>query len=69
MAKDGASASAAGGGASTSGRDYRNRIYVGSLHYELREPDLRGVFSAFGTIVDLTMPMEGPKSKGYCFVE
>jgi len=47
------------------------RIYVGSLHYDLTEKDIRGVFEAFGTITDVTMSHEPStgKSKGFCFIE
>eukprot|EP01068_Selenidium_serpulae_P009353 Selendium_serpulae@DN5208_c0_g1_i2.p1 len=45
------------------------RIYVGSLDYSLTEADLRQVLEPFGTIVNIDMPKEGNRSKGFCFVE
>ncbi|EEA07878.1 RNA recognition motif. family protein [Cryptosporidium muris RN66] len=45
------------------------RIYVGSLDYSLSEADLRQVFGSFGTIVNIDMPREGNRSKGFCFIE
>ena len=39
-------------------RKMEARIYVGSLHYDLSETDIRGVFEAFGTITDVTMSHE-----------
>lgn len=62
------------GGASTAsaaGRKMDSRIYVGSLHYDLTEPEIRRVFESFGTITDVTMSHEPAtgKSKGFCFIE
>lgn len=47
------------------------RIYVGSLHYELQEPDLIALFSAFGTVTkcDMTRDSSTGRSKGFCFIE
>ena len=42
------------------------RIYVGSLHYDLTETDIRGVFEAFGTITDVTMSHE-PSVANVCY--
>jgi len=47
----------------------RCRIYVGSLDYSLTESDIRQVFQAFGTIINVEMPKEGGRSKGFCFIE
>lgn len=48
-----------------------NRLYVGSLHFNLTESDIRQVFEPFGELefVDLHRdPMTG-RSKGYAFVQ
>jgi poly(U)-binding-splicing factor PUF60 len=52
-------------------RGVEHRIYVGSLHYDLTEADVRGVFGAFGNITNVVMSHEPStgKSKGYCFIE
>lgn len=45
------------------------RVYVGSLDYTLSDHDIRQVFSVFGPIVNIDMPRESGRSKGFCFVE
>ena len=47
------------------------RLYVGSLHYDVKESDIRGIFSPFGTIaqIDMSFDQGTGKSKGFCFVE
>ncbi len=47
------------------------RIYVGSLHYDLKETDIIALFSSFGKVIkcDLGVEPGTNKSKGYCFVE
>jgi len=47
------------------------RLYVGSLHYDVTESDIRAIFSPFGAIaqVDMSFDANTGKSKGYCFVE
>ena len=48
-----------------------NRLYVGSLHFNLSESDIKQVFEPFGELefVDLHRdPMTG-RSKGYAFVQ
>jgi len=47
-----------------------NRIYVGSLHYDLTEADLRMVFSPFGNIksLDIVRDNNTGRSRGYCFI-
>jgi hypothetical protein len=47
------------------------RIYVGSLHYDLKEPDIIALFSSFGKVVKCDVGVEPAtgKSKGYCFLE
>lgn len=55
------------GGGSSNGR----QIYVGSLHFNLTESDIKQVFEPFGDLdfVDLHRdPMTG-RSKGYCFIQ
>eukprot|EP00915_Cephaloidophora_sp_WS-2016_P001957 GHVH01002650.1.p1 GENE.GHVH01002650.1~~GHVH01002650.1.p1 ORF type:complete len:527 (+),score=58.16 GHVH01002650.1:73-1581(+) len=47
----------------------KNRIYIGSLDFSLDEPDMKDVFTAFGEILNIDMPKEGNRSKGYCFIE
>ena len=47
------------------------RIYVGSLHFNLTESDIKQVFEPFGELdfVDLHRdPMTG-RSKGFCFIQ
>ena len=47
------------------------RLYVGSLHFNLSESDIKQVFEPFGELefVDLHRdPMTG-RSKGYAFVQ
>ena len=47
------------------------RLYIGSLHFNLTESDIRQVFEPFGELefVDLHRdPMTG-RSKGYAFVQ
>lgn len=46
-----------------------SRIYVGSLDYSLNEADIKQVFGSFGPIVNIDMPREGNRSKGFCFIE
>ncbi len=48
-----------------------DRLYVGSLHFNLTESDIKQVFEPFGELefVDLHRdPMTG-RSKGYAFVQ
>eukprot|EP00923_Selenidium_pygospionis_P051687 GHVN01089638.1.p2 GENE.GHVN01089638.1~~GHVN01089638.1.p2 ORF type:complete len:531 (+),score=55.99 GHVN01089638.1:4403-5995(+) len=45
------------------------RIYIGSLDYSLTEADIRQVLESFGQVVNIDMPKEGNRSKGFCFVE
>lgn len=47
------------------------RIYVGSIHYELKELDIVKLFSTFGVVTKSEMtldPLTG-RSKGFCFIE
>ena len=47
------------------------RLYVGNLPYSLRTPDLRQMFSSFGTVEDAVVMMEPgrpDRSKGFGFV-
>lgn len=47
------------------------RIYIGSLDPDVREEDIRTIFSSFGEITSIEMPRDptSNKSKGHCFVE
>jgi len=47
------------------------QLYVGSLHFNLTESDIRQVFEPFGELdfVDLHRDPATGKSKGYCFVQ
>ena len=46
------------------------RLYVGSLHFNINEEMLRGIFEPFGPINSITLMMdyETGRSKGYGFV-
>merc|ERR1719219_223268 len=46
------------------------RLYVGSLHFNITEDMLRGIFEPFGSIQSITLMMdyETGRSKGYGFV-
>jgi RNA recognition motif-containing protein len=48
-----------------------SRIYVGSLHYDIKEADVRALFESFGPIRYSEMQMDPltGKSKGFCFLE
>lgn len=43
--------------------DLRNRIYIGKLHYDVREKDIERFFKDFGKINDINM------KNGYAFVD
>jgi len=47
------------------------RIYVGALHYELSQENIKALFSAFGNITKLDLSREPgtTRSKGFCFIE
>lgn len=48
-----------------------SRVYVGSIHFELTEHDLRAAFSTFGPIRSISLSIE-PMTlhhKGFCFIE
>ncbi|CAN0430022.1 unnamed protein product, partial [Laminaria digitata] len=47
------------------------RIYVGSLHYELKESDITAIFAAFGGLkfVDMSHDPATGRHKGFCFIE
>ena len=51
--------------------DIRGRLYVGSLHFNLTESDIRQVFEPFGELdfVDLHRDPVTGRSKGYAFVQ
>ena len=46
-------------------------IYVGNLHYEVRENDLKEIIEEFGTVssVKLIIDRVSGRSKGFAFVE
>ncbi|MFN6518020.1 MAG: RNA recognition motif domain-containing protein [Nostoc sp. CreGUA01] len=46
-------------------------IYVGNLSYEVREEDLRQVFSEYGTVKDVQLPIdrETGRVRGFGFVQ
>lgn len=46
------------------------RLYVGSLHFNITEEMLRGIFEPFGKIdnIQLIMDPETGRSKGYGFL-
>lgn len=46
------------------------RLYVGSLHFNITEDMLRGIFEPFGKIdsIQLVVDPESARSKGYGFV-
>jgi RNA-binding protein 39 len=48
-----------------------NRLYIGSLHYNLTEDDLRLVFEPFGEVdyVGIQRDSETGRSKGYGFIQ
>nr|6Q0R_D Chain D, RNA-binding protein 39 [Homo sapiens]6Q0V_D Chain D, RNA-binding protein 39 [Homo sapiens]6Q0W_D Chain D, RNA-binding protein 39 [Homo sapiens] len=48
----------------------RMRLYVGSLHFNITEDMLRGIFEPFGRIesIQLMMDSETGRSKGYGFI-
>jgi RNA recognition motif-containing protein len=46
-------------------------IYVGNLSYEVKEDDLKQVFSEYGTVKSVQVPMdrETGRVRGFAFVE
>lgn len=46
------------------------RLYIGSLHFNITEDMLKGIFEPFGTIqsIQLIMDPETGRSKGYGFI-
>ena len=48
-----------------------NRIYVGSVNFELKEAEIATLFCQFGGIKNINLAYEGNTTthKGYCFVE
>jgi RNA recognition motif-containing protein len=51
--------------------DVMFRLYVGSLHFNLTESDIKQVFEPFGELdfVDLHRDPGTGRSKGYCFIQ
>jgi RNA-binding protein 39 len=48
-----------------------NRLYIGSLHFNITEEELRPVFSRYGELdfINLHVDQETGRSKGYGFVQ
>lgn len=48
-----------------------SRLYVGSIHFELSDADLKAAFSIFGPVknISMTIDPETLSHKGFCFVE
>ena len=48
-----------------------NRIYVGSLDYNITETEVRAIFSSIGPIRSIDMSYDSAlnRSKGYCFID
>jgi RNA recognition motif-containing protein len=48
-----------------------SKLYVGNISYQLREEELEGIFSPFGTVksVKIIMDRDTGRSKGFGFVE
>eukprot|EP00903_Cladosiphon_okamuranus_P021627 g19885.t1 len=47
------------------------RLYLGSLHYDLKENDIRAIFANFGALklVDMSHDATTGRHKGFCFIE
>lgn len=45
------------------------RLYVGSLHFNVSEADLRPIFEAFGTVDFIEIQRENGQSRGFGFVQ
>jgi RNA recognition motif-containing protein len=48
-----------------------SRIYIGSIHFELNDGDLKTAFSAFGPIKSVSLSLDNITGhhKGFCFIE
>lgn len=59
------------GGGSSSKSARLTRLYVGSISYETTEAQIRELFSIFGPIVEMEVPMDQQtgRHKGFAFVE
>ena len=46
-------------------------IYIGNLHYRVREPELKQIMEEYGTVnsVKLVVDRDTNRSKGFAFVE
>ena len=51
--------------------NFNDRLYVGSLHFNLTDSDIRQVFEPFGELdfVDLHRDPATGRSKGYAFIQ
>ena len=47
------------------------RIYVGSIYYELKDENIKAVFTPFGPIrsIDMSFDPQTQRHKGYAFIE
>ncbi|ETV96004.1 hypothetical protein H310_10659 [Aphanomyces invadans] len=64
--------SSSGGGGSSSGLSLSaaSRVYVGNLHGNINEDDVKAVFSAFGEVVSVALNRDDiGRSKGFGFVQ
>ena len=55
----------------TSQMNHLCRVYIGNIHFELSQDDIRRTFSGFGTIVNM-MTSKDPitqRHKGFCFID
>ncbi|UZJ51436.1 hypothetical protein CBS101457_000756 [Exobasidium rhododendri] len=57
--------------ANLTGSNPATRLYVGSLHFNLTEDDIKAVFEPFGAILNVDLHREPGtlKSKGFCFIQ
>jgi RNA-binding protein 39 len=57
--------------ANLTGSNPATRLYVGSLHFNLTEEDIKAVFEPFGAILSVDLHREPGtlKSKGFCFIQ
>jgi len=64
-----------GGGGSASMRQAKSarptRVYVGSIAYDVTEQQIRELFSIFGTIIEVEVPIDNQtgRHKGFSFIE
>mmetsp|Transcript_8555 Transcript_8555/g.12756 ORF Transcript_8555/g.12756 Transcript_8555/m.12756 type:complete len:256 (+) Transcript_8555:3-770(+) len=58
-------------GTVTAAPGLQHRVYIGSIHYDIKESDIVALFSSFGQIMKSEMSMDSQtgRSKGFCFLE